>query len=428
MSARILGVLAAGGLALAAGSTWLVVTSNHDDSPAMTLAFALTAGLSFVGSGLVALWRRPENRTGILLVAVGYLWFLGALSESNNDWVFTAGVALNSVVFGAFVHLLLAFPWGRLAGRRDVFLVAGTYVLVSLGSVALLMVDERPVSDCSTCLSTVAVTNDEAAHTVVQLIVTALALALLGAILVGVGRRFLLASRAMRRVLGPVVATGALTMLVAVAELVVNLFSETAAEPIGIAFVAIFATVPFAFLAGVLRARLARSAVGELLLKLGEGGASLRDALAAALHDPSLDVVYWLPQRNRFVWHDGNPFVDEGGPRTARYVEQQRQACRGAAARSLARGRAGARRLGGRGGRPLARERTAPGRAPCAVRLPGDDRQHCAVPADVGRARRPDRQFQHGLRAGERLRRRRGGAAPVLLGCLHRPRGTCRRA
>ena len=82
-----------------------------------------------------------------------------------------------------------------------------------------------------------------------------------------------------------------------------------------------FATVPIAFLAGVLRARLARSAVGELLLDLAAGGSSLRDALARALHDPSLDIVYWLPQREQFVWHDGNVFVDEGGPRTARYVE-----------------------------------------------------------------------------------------------------------
>ena len=57
-------------------------------------------------------------------------------------------------------------------------------------------------------------------------------------------------------------------------------------------------------LAGVLRARLARSAVGELLLDLAAGGSSLRDALSRALHDPSLDIVYWLPQRGHFVWHE----------------------------------------------------------------------------------------------------------------------------
>ena len=61
--------------------------------------------------------------------------------------------------------------------------------------------------------------------------------------------------------------------------------------------------------------------MGDLLLELGRG-TPLRDALAQALHDPSLDVVYWLPERGVFVWHDGNVFHDEGGPRTARYVSR----------------------------------------------------------------------------------------------------------
>ncbi|MGI9111214.1 MAG: PAS domain S-box protein [Gaiellaceae bacterium] len=321
MSTRTLAALAGAALALAAGATWLVLTSNHDENPAATLAFALTAGLSFVSSGLVALWRRPENRTGVLLVAVGYLWLLGTLAESNSDWVFTVGIALNTVVFGAFVHLLLAFPGGMLGSRRDAHLVVATYVLVVLGSVAHLMVDERPVPDCGGCVSTLAVTDDATAQAVVRLLVSGLALLLIVTILVTVGRRFIGSSPALRRALGPVLVSGTIVMLVVVAELVVEIFSERAAEPLELVFHAAFAAVPFAFLAGVLRARLARSAVGELLLKLAEGGASLRDALARALHDPSLDIVYWLPQRGRFVWHDGNLFVDEGGPRTARYVE-----------------------------------------------------------------------------------------------------------
>ncbi len=320
MSSRLLSA-AGGALVLASVASWLVLTSNHEDNPAATLAFALTAGLTFVGSGLVALWRRPENRTGVLLLAVGYLWFLGALAESNNDWVFTIGIALNTIVFGAFVHLLLAFPWGRLDSRRDLTLVACTYALVVLGAVALLMVDEQPVSDCTTCASTLAVTDNTTARSIGAAILTALAFLLVGAILVTVGRRFRDATPALRRVLGPVILSGALAMLVIVAELAVGMFSERAAAPLEFVFIAAFATVPLAFLAGVLRARLARSAAGELLLDLAERGATLKDALARALHDPSLDIVYWLPQREQFVWHDGNPFIDEGGPRTARYVE-----------------------------------------------------------------------------------------------------------
>ena len=50
-----------------------------------------TAGISFIAAGLIALYRRPENRTGVYLAGVGYLWFLAALTEANNDVVFTLG-------------------------------------------------------------------------------------------------------------------------------------------------------------------------------------------------------------------------------------------------------------------------------------------------------------------------------------------------
>ena len=56
--------------------------------------------------------------------------------------------------------------------------------------------------------------------------------------------------------------------------------------------------VPLIFLVGLLRARLARSAVGDLLVDLREPAApgALRDALARALRDPSLELAYWVPE------------------------------------------------------------------------------------------------------------------------------------
>ena len=115
MRTRTLVVLAAGGLVLGAVGTAFVLTSDHEDNKGAFLSLALTVGLSFLVSGVLALWRRPENRTGALLVAVAYFWFLGGLTLSNDDWVFTLGVLVNSLALGAFVHLLLGFPTGRLA-------------------------------------------------------------------------------------------------------------------------------------------------------------------------------------------------------------------------------------------------------------------------------------------------------------------------
>ena len=65
--------LAAGGIALA-----LVLTSSHEDNTIVNAVLGLVLGWSFIGSGLFAWSRRPSNRTGPLMVAVGFVWFLGA--------------------------------------------------------------------------------------------------------------------------------------------------------------------------------------------------------------------------------------------------------------------------------------------------------------------------------------------------------------
>ena len=83
MRTRTLVVLAAGGLVLGGLGTVFVLTSNHEDNKGAFLSLALTVGLSFLVSGVLALWRRPENRTGTLLIAVAYLWFLGGLTLST---------------------------------------------------------------------------------------------------------------------------------------------------------------------------------------------------------------------------------------------------------------------------------------------------------------------------------------------------------
>src|SRR5262249_37070245 len=69
----------------------------------------------------------------------------------------------------------------------------------------------------------------------------------------------------------------------------------------------VFASVPFTFLVGLLRTRVARAdAIGELLLRLGEEPRAdgLRCLLADALDDRSLQLVYW--NDGRWVKRDGS--------------------------------------------------------------------------------------------------------------------------
>jgi PAS domain S-box-containing protein len=70
------------------------------------------------------------------------------------------------------------------------------------------------------------------------------------------------------------------------------------------------ASVPLAFLSGLVRTRLARSSVTNLVLELGQARNALatRDALRDALGDPSLQLAYWLPDRQRWVGPTGFDF------------------------------------------------------------------------------------------------------------------------
>jgi len=65
--------------------------------------------------------------------------------------------------------------------------------------------------------------------------------------------------------------------------------------------------LPIGILIGLLRSGLDMSSVGDLVVKLSGGLApeQLQPALAHALHDPSLEVAYWLPAQEYFADLEG---------------------------------------------------------------------------------------------------------------------------
>ena len=73
---RALWALAIGALAVLAGQTWMLI-ADYDGDPTLWLILDWVFGAGFVGVGLFAWYRRPENRVGALMVATGFAWFLG---------------------------------------------------------------------------------------------------------------------------------------------------------------------------------------------------------------------------------------------------------------------------------------------------------------------------------------------------------------
>jgi signal transduction histidine kinase len=283
-------------------------------------------GAAFIGTGLLAWLRRPENRFGALMVAVGYSYCLSGLIVTTDSWPFITGLLLIALPYAVLFHILLAFPSGRLESRGARALAVAAYAVATVvwwGCVLLedttrLGVPANPllVADEPDLFSVLART---------RLGVVAALIALLGVVLV---RRWDDSRPWQRRALAPVYVSGFLVLALYAVWAVLGVLDVAPGtqENLERARVVALAIVPFAFLAGLLRSRVAgAAALSGLVARLGAGRQRgvLRDALADALGDRSLQLAYWLPERGEWVDAAGASFAlpDAGSGRAWTPVE-----------------------------------------------------------------------------------------------------------
>jgi signal transduction histidine kinase len=111
--------------------------------------------------------------------------------------------------------------------------------------------------------------------------------------------------------------------------LLAGAFELPAFEAIRRATFVVVGIAPVAFLIGLLDARLARSSVSDLVVELDAdpNPPELRDALARALGDPSLTLVYWLPEFESWADLDGRPLAlpEQGGARATTLIDRDGQ-------------------------------------------------------------------------------------------------------
>jgi signal transduction histidine kinase len=302
----------------------LVLASDHYEDRIAWAVLLPVLGGSFIGTGLFAWLRRPDSRVGLLMMLVGFAWFLKALKASDSSLLYTLGFPLGSLYAAAFIHLLLSFPSGRLGSRVQRTVVAGGYAFLAVATVPLLLVTEAGDTrlgcehDCPRNLLLIE-PNDALADVYVAIVGVA-GVGLLGAVCVLSVMRWRRASVPERRILAPVLATGCL------AAACFAIAAATGSAALNWIAWGWLVALPFAFLAGVLRARLARSAVADLMIELRANPApdALRDSLARALGDPSLALAFWLPEYGSYADLDGSPveLVDANGDRTTTLIER----------------------------------------------------------------------------------------------------------
>ena len=300
----LLAALAAAGLLAISASVALALTSDHLREPGVHAALLNWVTLTYVSAGLVGWWRRPDSRFGPLLVAAGFVMFLSSLSSANAGVLYTLGIAFDLAAAVLFLHVFLAFPTGRLEHRPERWLVAAAYFTAfGLQLVGLALGGFGP--DNLVALTT----EPETAYTLLRVQLVAISVFCLAGIAILVARRRR-AGRRQRRPLALLIDSFAVG-LVMIAFLFLSaafglVSGQLSFETIRRAFFFVIGLAPLAFLAGLLHARLARSAVADLLVELrgDPGPAHLRDAFARALRDPSLVVAYWLPDFGS--WADVN--------------------------------------------------------------------------------------------------------------------------
>lgn len=312
-----------GAVGVVIGLLMLVVifSSDRDADPVLNSILTLLPAWSFIGTGLFAWWRRPSNRTGMLMVLVGFTWFFLPLSLSDSPALFGVSMFTANSAWVMLAWLLLAFPTGRLESRWHRWLVGALVfdALVLTSVTGLLAGPGLETFDCTDCpTNPVSLWDQPGAAKVLDAIASFGGVALLVVLFVVLAQRYRAPGNVNRAASRPVLAAGVLTVfaigLLVGGQAIAD--QDAVGQVLFLITVILISAVPFAFLVGLLRSRISTAgAVSELMLTLGETSArelDIRDALAEALGDDSLGFFYWLPEREAYV--DSSGHVTEPPP------------------------------------------------------------------------------------------------------------------
>jgi signal transduction histidine kinase len=143
--------IALAALVAGAGVVAIVLTGDHQDAKVAWAIFGPAVGWSFVGTGLYAWRTRPQSRIGLLMVLLGFAWFLSTVEFADPPLVYTVGLVLAGLWGGVFMHLGVSFPSGRLGSRFDRALVIAGYVIFPGAVVPALFFAGPEELSCGEC-------------------------------------------------------------------------------------------------------------------------------------------------------------------------------------------------------------------------------------------------------------------------------------
>jgi signal transduction histidine kinase len=299
-------VLAVAAIGYALGGEWQSIRGGVPENHLLDAA----VGLSFFGAGIVALDRKPGNRIGLLMVGFAATWFLGNWSNWSAPVLPTLGVVGAALGTPFIAHIALSYPSGRVRSRFERIVLTAIYIVSCGTSLVVALTWDPRAFGCGDCPYAPAVWPNRTLADAASSLFDRSAIVLVPLFLASIVLRWRRASPAERRALAPLWLA---TWMLSVAYLIGAFAAPDVNDPLAYLLWEIEAVieigVPIVFLWGLLSTRLARSAVGDLVVEL-EGPLAADDlhaALSRALGDPTLQVAYAMEEETQWVDASGQP-------------------------------------------------------------------------------------------------------------------------
>ena len=294
----------------------VVLLAQTGFSPLWVLMLFPGYALLYLATGIFAWARRPTNALGAIIVAGGFTWLAAGLANVPSEALIAIGLVFATVPLGVIVHLLHAFPSGRLRGRASKVTVAVGYFVVFVLQMPIYLFGQGEAGP-TTVLE---IADNHALTHIGEYLQAAVGAAVMVATAVILTRRLREAEPSRRRVLAPLMIYGSLAVLfVPISGFVVRTWLPELAIELAVAQLTVMAGVPVAFVAVVMSGGFA--ATGEVrelgaVLDAEKGRPALRAALREALGDPTLELLFRVDDPPRYVDRDGTavePPAAEGG-------------------------------------------------------------------------------------------------------------------
>jgi signal transduction histidine kinase len=289
----LLPVVVAAGIAIG----WLGV---HQRVSGTRIAADLALSWALVAASVVTL-ERPRWRRATWLLAAAAFALLGAdLQWSTSHALWMLGFVLEGLWAALLVQFVLTFPEGRPWSPLARVAVVGAYGVTLGGQLVGAFVAPDARDELSvTQQASVAHAIDRAQE------ISGIAVALIVLFLV-LQRLYILRGPA-RRVQGPLLVAAAITVPASVVWLGWVIATDSGTSTGGTIDRAVAVSLPLGVVAGIMLSRLRRPEASELVVELRtEAAAGMRERLARALGDPTLEVAYRLGD-GRYVDANGRP-------------------------------------------------------------------------------------------------------------------------